>query len=174
MTLLGKRIESRRQADRLVRLISKLMPAIKCNRTLSKISSPSICVELSRFPQNCFSRTLRTVRLNLDHESTGPHLASINTSRSSRSRTCAREEWSTLDVCQRILSDRPVSSNIWHSPDKPPSSSFCARVYRITEKLTYIRFVQRRKLILETVVLRYLAKRVALTEPRAAKPAVPW
>ena len=125
MTLLGKRIKSRRQADRLVRLISKLMPAIKCNRTLSKISSLSICVELSRFPQNCFSRTLRTVWLNLDHESTGPHLASINTSLLSRSRTCAREEWSPLDVCQRILSDWPVSSNIWHSPHKPSSSSFC-------------------------------------------------
>ena len=89
MTLLGKRTGSCRQADRLVRLISK------CNRTLSKISSPSICVELSRFPQNCFSRTLHTVWLNLDHESTGPHLASINTSLSSRSGTCARKKWST-------------------------------------------------------------------------------
>ena len=61
MTLLGKRTESCRQADRLVRLISKLMPALKCNRTLSKISSPSVCLELSGFPQNYFSGTLRTV-----------------------------------------------------------------------------------------------------------------
>ena len=78
MTLLGKRTERRRQADRLVRLISKLMPSLKCNKTLSKISSPSICLELSGFPQNCFSHTLRTVWLS-GPRVTGPHLASINT-----------------------------------------------------------------------------------------------
>jgi len=141
-----------RQADRLVRLISK------CNRTLSKISSPSICVELSRFPQNCFSRTLHTVWLNLDHESTGPHLASIIPKSQIYSQVdlgLAHARSGRLDVCQRILSDRPVSSNIWHSPDKPSSSSFCARVYRFPEQLSYVRFAQRRKLILETVVLRY-------------------
>ena len=65
-----------------------------------------------------------------------------------------------LDVCQRILSDRPVSSNIWQS-GQAVIVLFCARVYRVTEQLSYVRFVQRRKPILETVVLRYLAKRVA-------------
>jgi len=77
-TLLGKRTESCRQADHLVRLISKLMPALKCNRTLSKISSPSICLELTGLLQNCFSSTLRTARLS-GPRVTGPHLASINT-----------------------------------------------------------------------------------------------
>jgi len=65
-----------------------------------------------------------------------------------------------LDVCQRILSDRPVSSNIWQS-GQAVIVLFCARVNRVTEQLSYVRSVQRRKPILETVVLRYLAKRVA-------------
>ena len=62
-----------------------------------------------------------------------------------------------LNVCPCIISDRPVSSNDWHRPVKPSLSSLCARVYRITEQSSYVRFVQRRKHILETVVFRYLA-----------------
>ena len=48
------------------------------------------------------------------------------------------------------------------------------RVYRITEQSSYVRFVQRRKPILETSRVSLPRQASALTEPRAAKPAVPW